>query len=546
MENDRDLNNAAHDESAPTTWSNRLGLRVNGFVFFGSAAFIFAVVLFGTFFTAQAESLFGRIQDAIVTNFGWVYLLAVSFFLGFVIWLCFTRFGRIRLGPDDSRPAYSFVSWFAMLFSAGMGIGLLFYSVAEPILHYANPPVGAGETIEAARQSMRLTFFHWGFHAWAIYIVVGLSLAYFSFRKGLPLTIRSTLYPILGERIHGRLGDFIDIFAVIGTLFGVATSLGFGVMQVNAGLNYLFDIPLSGTTQLILIALITTAATLSVVSGLDRGIRRLSELNLILALFLLVFVFVAGPSVFLLDALIQNTGNYLSGVVELSFQTYAFQDSSWKGSWTLFYWGWWIAWSPFVGMFIARISRGRTLREFITGVLLVPSILTFIWLTIFGNTALNLALNSTAVDIAQAVELSLPTALFVVLDQFPLASVSSLVATIVVVTFFVTSSDSGSLVIDIITAGGHTNPPVQQRIFWAVTEGLVAAVLLITGGLTALQTAAITTALPLVVILLLMCYGLVRSLRKEIPLPGYPPRMPISKANRRPVNAPADKTAIDS
>ena len=491
------------------------GLRVNPAVFFVSAAAILLVVLYGAIFTNQAGAIFEQVQNFIVTRFGWLYIIAVAFFLVFVIWLFFSRYGQIKLGPDDSEPDYSYASWFAMLFSAGMGIGLMFYSVAEPVLHYATPPVGQGHTPEAAREAMRLTFFHWGLHAWAIYIVVGLSLAYFSFRHNLPLTIRSAFYPILGDRIYGPLGNLVDIFAVLGTMFGVATSLGLGVMQINAGLSHVIGIPVELWVQLALIAGITLLATTSVVLGLDRGIRRLSELNLGLALILFLFVLAVGPTVFLLETFVQNVGQYLGSIVSRTFQMYAFQDTDWQGSWTLFYWGWWIAWSPFVGMFIARISRGRTIREFVGGVLLVPVGVSFGWLSVFGNTALHFEMFQGNGSIASAVQDNLPVALFVMLEQLPWSAITATLATLLVITFFVTSSDSGSLVIDILTAGGDPDPPVPQRIFWALTEGAVAAALLVAGGLTALQTAAITTGLPFALVLLLICYSLVKGLRQE-------------------------------
>lgn len=493
----------------------RFGLKINPPVFFISAALIATFVLLGALFTEAAAATFATLQSGIAAMAGWFYILAVAFFLVFVLGLFFSRFGKIRLGPDDAEPEFSYGSWFAMLFSAGMGIGLLFFSVAEPVLHYSSPPGGGGGTEAAIQEAMELTFFHWGVHAWAVYIVVGLSLAYFSFRHDLPLTIRSALYPILGDRIYGPIGDAVDIFAVLGTMFGVATSLGLGVMQVNAGLGYLFDVPEAVWVQLLLIAGITLMATVSVATGLERGIRRLSEFNIGLGVLLVVFVFVAGPTVYLLNALAGNVGNYLDGLVRNTFRTAAYDDADWLGGWTIFYWGWWIAWSPFVGMFIARISRGRTIREFIGGVLLVPVALTFIWLTVFGNTALYLEHFGGGVGIVAAVQESVPTSLFVLLEQFPFAVISSFAATLVVVTFFVTSSDSGSLVIDIITAGGDPEPPVSQRIFWAVTEGVVAGILLVAGGLTALQTAAISTALPFTVIMLFVCWGLLKGLRRE-------------------------------
>ncbi len=492
----------------------RARMQVNPPVFFISAALILAFVLFGAVFPQQAGSVFDALQARIVHDFGWFYILAVALFLIFVLFLMFSRYGDVRLGPDDSEPEYSYLSWFAMLFSAGMGIGLLFFGVAEPIQHYAKPPVGEGGTIEAARQAMILTFFHWGVHAWAIYIVVGLALAYFAFRRGLPLTLRSGLFPLIGNRIYGPIGHAIDIFAVLGTMFGVATSLGFGVLQVNAGFSHLFGLPVNTTVQVILIAVITGMATLSAGTGLDKGVKRLSELNIILAIALLIFVLCAGSTVFLLQAYVQNIGAYLGTVVQRTFRMYAYEPNAWLGEWTLFYWGWWISWSPFVGMFIARISRGRTIREFITGVLLVPVLFTFLWMTVFGNTAISLDLSGAA-PIVQSVANNMPVALFEVLEQLPLSVIASGIATLLVITFFVTSADSGALVIDMITSGAVPNPPVWQRIFWAICAGVVAAVLLLAGGLKALQTAALASALPFAVVMLFICYGLLRAMQTE-------------------------------
>ena len=488
--------------------------QANAPVFFGSAALILVALVFAAGDPDDAATIFASIQSWIVHEMGWFYVASVATFLIFAVGVAASSMGQIRLGPDDSVPDFSTGSWFAMLFSAGMGIGIMFYGVAEPVLHFANPPRGEGGTVEAARNAMQLAFFHWGLHAWAIYAVMGMALAYFSFRHGLPLTVRSALYPLIGDRIHGWMGHIVDIFAVFGTMFGVATSLGLGVMQVNAGLNYLFGIEMALGVQLMLIAGITLLATGSVVSGINAGIRRLSELNLALALLLMLFVLVVGPTVFLLQAAMQNTGGYLSDLIGKTFTLYAYQPNDWIGSWTLFYWGWWISWSPFVGMFIARISRGRTIRQFVIGVLLVPSGFTFLWFTVFGNTALAMQLDGTA-QMVDAVQTDVAVALFQFLGHLPFAGISMTIATLLVVTFFVTSSDSGSLVIDIITSGGNPEPPVWQRVFWALMEGVVAAVLLLAGGLAALQTGAIASALPLAAILLVVCYGLFTALRQE-------------------------------
>lgn len=487
-------------------------------VFLVSAGLILLVSIFGAVFTDALAPALALIQNWLVANMRGFYLLVVGLFFVFVVYLAISRFSAIRLGADNSRPEYSTFSWFAMLFSAGMGIGLMFFGVAEPVTHALSPPLSVGSEVAANRQALQLTLLNWGLQAWAVYIVVGLSLAYFCFRRGRPLTFRSTLYPVFGERINGALGDAVDVFAILGTLFGVATSLGLGVMQVNAGLAYLFAVPVSESVQLVLIVTITAAATLSVVAGLDAGIRRLSILNIVLAVLLLLFVFLTGPTLTLISDFFQNGVSYLVEVVPLNINLYREASDDWMGGWTLFYWAWWISWSPFVGVFIARISKGRTIRQFVLGVMLLPTGFTCVWMTVFGNSALVLEVLDEGSSIVQAVQNDLPTALFVLLEQLPLSFVTSMIAVLLVTTFFVTSSDSGSLVIDIIASNGNLDPPRWQRIFWAVTEGMVAAVLLAAGGLTALQTATIISALPLAIIMLLICFGLWKSLRSE-PIP---------------------------
>lgn len=491
---------------------------VHPVVFASSAALVVAFVVLSLAFRDQALQMFSATKGAITHFAGWFFLLAVNLFLVVCIYLMFSSKGRIRLGGVDARPDFSVWTWLAMLFSAGMGIGLVFWSVAEPMMHFGTPPL---ETIEAnsapaAGMAMAMTYFHWGFHAWGIYALMGLSLAFFAYNKGLPLTIRSALQPVLGKRIDGPAGDLVDIVASVATLFGVATSLGFGVQQVNAGLAHSFGMMNTPLSQTVLIALITAIATASVVSGLDKGIRRLSELNIILAALLAMFVFLAGPTIELLNGFVQNLGAYVRHFVFLSFWADAYQNSGWREGWTIFYWAWWIAWAPFVGMFIARISRGRTLREFTLGVLFVPTLLTFVWLSIFGNAGLIASLGGDSA-IADAVQTDLATALFVLIEQYPFSEIVSLLAIVVIVLFFITSSDSGSLVIDTITAGGHANPPVAQRVFWAVMEGVVAAVLLLVGGsnaLTALQTASVTTGLPFAIVLLLVAFSLLKTLSR--------------------------------
>ncbi|HGN1343057.1 TPA: BCCT family transporter [Pseudomonas aeruginosa] len=492
--------------------------KINPPVFFVSAFVILCVVAIAAIFPQRSEILLKTLQAQLFENASWFYILAVALILLTVAYLGLSRFGQIKLGPDHAQPQFSYLSWFAMLFSAGMGIGLMFFGVAEPVMHYLAPPVGDPQTVQAAREAMEITFFHWGLHAWAIYAIVALILAFFSYRHGLPLTLRSALYPIIGERIYGPMGHAVDIFAVVGTVFGVATSLGFGVLQVNAGLAHLFGFPVSPTMQVILIVVITGLATLSVVSGLDKGIRILSELNLSLAGLLLLLIGILGPTVLLLKSFVQNTGAYLSDIINKTFNLYAYepQSSEWLGGWTLLYWGWWLSWSPFVGMFIARISRGRTIREFVTGVLFVPAGFTLLWMTFFGNSAIHLIRDNGAEMLAQVVQKDVALALFEFLNYFPFSSVLSFVAMLMVIVFFVTSADSGAMVVDTLASGGEIHTPVWQRIFWAFLMGAVAITLLLAGGLTALQTMTIATALPFAIILLIAIVGLLKALRIDV------------------------------
>ena len=464
--------------------------QINKAVFFTSALLIFLLVAFAAAFPDVADKNFKLLQQQIFTNASWFYILAVALILLSVTFLGLSRYGDIKLGPDHAQPDFSYHSWFAMLFSAGMGIGLMFFGVAEPVMHYLSPPVGAPETVAAAKEAMRLTFFHWGLHAWAIYAIVALILAFFSYRHGLPLTLRSALYPIIGDRIYGPIGHAVDIFAVIGTVFGVATSLGYGVLQVNAGLNHLFGVPINETVQVILIVAITGLATISVVTGLDKGIRILSELNLGLALLLLALVLCLGPTVLLLKSFVENTGGYLSELVSKTFNLYAYEpkSSNWLGGWTLLYWGWW----------------------------LVPAGFTLMWMTVFGNSAIYLIMNQGATDLANTVQQDVSLALFNFLEHFPFSSVLSFIAMAMVIVFFVTSADSGAMVVDTLASGGVANTPVWQRIFWASLMGVVAIALLLAGGLSALQTVTIASALPFSVILLISIYGLLKALRRDL------------------------------
>lgn len=449
----------------------------------------------------------------VTETFGWFYMLSVAIFLVFLVGVAISSWGNIKLGPDHADPQYSFPAWFAMLFSAGYGIALLFFGVAEPVLHYASPPQGAPETVNAAKQAMQIAFFHWGVHIWAIYGLAGLALAYFAFRHGLPLSLRSALYPLIGERIYGPIGHAVDVFAILGTMFGIATTLGLSVTQINAGLNYLFPtIPISVTVQITAIVVITAMATVSVFAGLDKGVKRLSIVNMVLAISLMLFVFIVGPTIHILETFLQNTGAYLSGIIERTFNLQAYSRSDWIGNWTLFIFGWTIAWAPFVGLFIAKISRGRTIREFVLGVMLVPTIFTFLWFSIFGDTALHLIMNEGAHTLIGAVQDDHSVALFKLYDLLPWSFFISIITVLLITTFFVTSADSGALVVDSLASGGALQTPAWQRVFWAVLVGMIASVLLLAGGLQALQTMTIVSALPFAVILLISAVGMWRAL----------------------------------
>jgi len=487
------------------------------------AAFIAVTIGLGD----QASAAYTWLFDFIGANFGWFYLLVVNVFILVLLYFALGKYGSIKIGGVEADKEFSDFSWMAMLFSAGMGIGLMFFSVSEPLFYFQTPPDFFGveaETGSAAAAGLAQTFFHWGFHPWAVYGLVGLGLAFFSFNRGLPLTFRSIFWPLLGERIYGWPGHLIDLVTVFATLFGLSTSLGLGVAQVNTGLSYvggdmlgLVSIPTGTWPQVALIAGITGIATLSVAAGLDGGVKRLSTLNLYLMFALLIFVLIVGPTVYVLGAWVEGLGAYFGNILALGFFTGTLGQSAnaTPTAWTVFYWGWWIAWSPFVGMFIARISKGRTVREFVLGVLFLPSLFSTLWLSVFGGSALNNAIVGNGAALATYNEVGQTVAMFAMLEQYPLGAISGLLATLLVITFFVTSSDSGSLVIDHLTSGGKHDVPRVQRIFWAVTEGAVAAILLIGGGLTALQTAAITTGLPFAVILCLMCYTVYLGLDNE-------------------------------
>lgn len=495
--------------------------KVNKPVFITSSVLIVGFIIFGSLFSETAAALFSFLQAFIAERFRWLFIILFNMALVFCIYLTASRYGDIRLGKQTERPQYSLFSWIAMLFSAGIGIGLVYWGTAEPLYHFMAPPLGEAETLESAKQAMNLSFLHWGLHAWAIYTIVALSLAYFHFRRGLPLSIRSTLYPILGQRIYGKWGHTVDVLAVFGTMFGVVTSLGLGVMQINAGLEGLFGIPSTLAVQFIIIAFVTSLACGSLMLGLDKGIKRLSDINMGLTGILLAFMVILGPTLFIFDSFIENVGNYLANIVTLSTWSEAYSNTDWQKAWTIFYWAWWVSWSPFVGVFIARISRGRTIREFVFGVLLIPMTILFFWFTTFGGVAIQMELlagmNPEVVSpgLVAAVQTDYGSAIFKLVEYYPLTKPITLLIVVMIVLWFVTSSDSASFVIDMLTAGGDTNPPKIQRLFWALMQGLIAAILLAAGGLDALQAAAIVAGLPFALVIFVMMYALLRGMSRD-------------------------------
>jgi len=497
-----------------------LGLDLHNPVFFTSALLILFFVISTLVAPEYAATVLGSAREWTLEHAHGFFSLTIAVVFLFCVYLAVSPLGRIRLGGPMATPEFGTPSWLAMLFSAGVGIGLMFWGAAEPLAYYTGwggTPLNAiPESQEARRLAMTATIFHWGLHPWSVYALLGLALAFFTFNKGLPLTIRSCFFPLLGDRIWGWPGHVIDTLAVVATIFGLATSLGFGAIQAASGLHYLFDIDPGIATQVGVIAGVTLVATLSVVRGLDKGVRVLSNVNSVFALSLLAFVLLAGPTGKILSEIPANTMHYLGDMLPLT-NWFGREDKAWYQSWTIFYWAWWISWSPFVGMFIARISKGRTIREFMAAVLLMPVAVSIIWFTVFGTTAIDQAANGVGELANGFTEASL--VLFQMLDNLPFATIVSAFAVILLLIFFITSSDSGSLVIDTITAGGKLHAPVAQRIFWAIMEGMVAAVLLLGGGstvLSALQAGAITTALPFTLVLLLCCVSLYRGLSHEL------------------------------
>ncbi|WP_027348789.1 choline transporter [Halotalea alkalilenta] len=492
--------------------------RLNPVVFFSSSTLIIALAIWSIIAPTSANHTIDLLLGWISEGFGWYYFLAATLYIVFVVVVACSRFGNIKLGPEQSKPEFSLFTWAAMLFAAGIGIDLMFFAVAEPVTQFLAPPEGQGGTNEAARQAVVWTMFHYGVTGWAMYALMGMTLAYFSFRYNLPLTIRSALYPLIGKRIHGPIGHTVDTAAVLGTIFGIATSLGIGVVQLNYGLNFLFGVPEGLSAQAALILLSVIMATISVVSGVDKGIRRLSELNVLLAILLILFVLFAGDTIFLLNALVLNVGDYLDGFLGMTLNTFAFdRPVEWLNSWTLFFWAWWIAWAPFVGLFLARISRGRTIRQFVAGTLIIPFIFTLIWLSVFGNSALDIVLNGN--DAFGEVAMNHPErAFYSLLAEYPWVSFSASLATVTGLLFYVTSADSGSLVLGNFTSylkDANSDAPNWLRIFWSVAIGLLTLAMLSVGGVPTLQSATIIMGLPFSFVIFFIMIGLYKSLKIE-------------------------------
>ncbi len=498
----------------------RWGFDIHPQVTFSAAGFLLLFIAATLIFPDQAGGVFSAVLNFINEKVGWLYIISFNVFIGAALYFALGRYGKIRLGGPAALPEFSTPAWYAMLISAGLGIGLMFWGVAEPIFHLtAPPPLFDVEPLStgAARGALATSYLHWGIHGWALYGLVALALGFFAYNRGLPLTFRSVFYPILGPRIYGGWGNAIDVLTVVATLFGLATSLGFGASQAAAGLNKVFGVPDTLLVQILLIAGITGLATISVVAGLDAGVKRLSALNVWLAAAFLVFVLFVGPTLLVLSLYVESIGVYIQILPEFSFWNAALLDTQWQQWWTIFYWGWWISWSPFVGMFIARISKGRSVREMIIGVIVLPCLLCFLWFAVFGGAAMNLQMTGE-LDVATAVNENVATALFVMLEAFPWTFFVSIVGILLLVSFFVTSSDSGSLVVDHLTSGGKLDSPKPQRVFWALMEGAVAIVLLAGGGLSALQTAAVATGLPFLFVLLIMLWSLKKAFDEELDL----------------------------
>ena len=480
---------------------------------------LFLTLLFiawGVFFTDSLTKVTNFVYKGSIDYLGWVYIGATFFFVLFSIYLLFSKYGNIRLGKATDRPDFNTTSWLAMLFGAGMGIGIVYWSVAEPVTHFTNPPYGEGYTIAAANVAMKYTFFHWGLHPWAIYTVIGLALGICQYNKKLPAAISSVFYPILKDRIYGPIGKTIDILSVFATVFGIATSLGLGALQVTAGMHSIFGVPNSLLVQLIVIVVATVVFLISVNTGLEKGIQYLSNAAMILSFTTLVLILIVGPTMMIIKIFFNTTGLYLNEFIQMSLRMTPFGEGEWIASWTLFYWAWWIAWAPFVGMFIARISRGRTVKQFIIGVLIVPTLGTCIWMSIFGGSALDLVTNPENHGLATYIADNVSLAIFTFFDYLPMSTLLSMMGFALVAIYYVTVADTSSFVLGMLSEGGTLNPSNKIKTTWGIIQSAVAAVLLLSGGLTVLQTASIVVAFPFAIIMLFMCYSLLQALNSEL------------------------------
>ncbi|MCM4168183.1 Glycine betaine/proline betaine transporter BetS [Arenibacter antarcticus] len=495
--------------------SKFLGLVVNKTVFFGATLILIASVVFTLIFEKEADYYFGIAQSYVSAHGGWIYTLSANLFIIFCLYMALGKFGNIRIGGKSAKPEFSVWAWFAMLFSAGIGNGLVLFSIADPVRDFLNPPRLAGqEPAIIAQEAINFSFLHHGIHGWAIYSVVGLSLAYFTFNRKMPLTLRSAFYPLLGNRIYGWMGDVIDIMAVITTLFGLATTIGFGVGQINSGLTHVFGVPSSLFYQILIIVAVTLAATISAFSGVDKGVQMLSKLNVRVASAIFLLVLILGPTTFILKSYIQNIGSYLTNFVDMATWTEALRGTDWQKTRTIMYWGWWISWSPFVGTFIARISKGRTIKEFILCVLILPALVTFLWFSAFGGTTMRDILMGDTAMIA-AVNDNISTALYVFFEKFPFHMLLKVLGVVLIGSFIITSADSGALVVDSIISGGKLKTPRFQRVIWAMATGVIAAVLMYGGGLNALQTAVTISGLPFAILLIMMCFSLFTGMKED-------------------------------
>ncbi|MFP3125650.1 BCCT family transporter [Ectobacillus funiculus] len=490
--------------------------RINeNMVFYISILLTGVFIIWGIFFTDSLSAIVNPLFKGSVNYFGWLYLSSALIFVIFSIYLLVSKYGDIRLGKETDKPEFKTVSWLSMLFGAGMGIGIVFWSVAEPVTHYSNPPSGKGFTEAAANLAMEYTFFHWGIHPWAIYTVIGLALAFFQFNKNLPASVSSAFYPLLKEKIYGPIGKTIDIFSVIATVFGIATSLGLGAMQISGGLNYFFKIPNTVNVQIIVILISTVLFLVSISTGLEKGIQYLSNTAMLLSILMLSLVLIVGSTSEIFRVFFNTLGGYLGNFMEMSLRLRPFGDNSWIGSWTIYYWAWWIAWAPFVGMFIARISKGRTIKEFVLGVLFVPSLGTFAWLSIFGGQALHLIHTLGHKELVEKITSNVDLSVFTFFDYLPASSILSVVGFAVMIIYYVTVADTSTFVLGMLSERGNLNPSNKVKITWGVIQSLVAVVLLLAGGLQVLQTASITASLPFAIIMVIMCWSFFKELKNE-------------------------------